>query len=113
MVAIGEHDHGDGELCPGCRFRAKLATFLERSHGEGREEWHWAVGDLRQHMHAALLSLDAIEAQPYTDSDDDDLDDDPAADAAAAITAVGSEIEELWHVLMGDRQAGGDPSTAL
>ena len=74
------------------------------SHDDGREEWHWAVGELRQHMHAALLALDAIEAQPFTD--DDDLDADPAADAAAAITAVGSEITELWHTLVADDDPG-------
>lgn len=105
MVAMNEHDHGDGPVCPGCRFRRALAEFLARSHDDGREEWHWAVGELRQHMHAALLALDAIEAQPFADADDSD-DDDPAADAAFAITAVGSEIEELWHTLMGDGSQG-------
>lgn len=109
MVAIREHDHGDGELCPGCRFRKALAVFLSRAHDDGREEWHWAVGELRQHMHAALLALDAIEAQPFVDADDpDDDDDDPAANAAFAITAVGSEIEELWHTLMADDRQGDD-----
>ncbi len=108
MVAIhGEHDHGDGNICPRCQFRKALAEFLAQSHDDGREEWHWAVGDLRQSMHAALLALDAIEAQPFTD--DDDPDDDPAADAAAAITAVGSEIHTLWHTLVAD----DDPSAAL
>lgn len=110
MVAMNEHDHGDGELCPGCRFRRALAEFLARSHDDGREEWHWAVGELRQHMHAALLAIDAIEAQPFADADDadDDDDDDPAADAAFAITAVGSEIEELWHTLMAGSDGQGD-----
>ena len=100
MVSIGEHDHGDGSVCPGCRFRQALAEFLATSHDDGREAWHWAVGDLRQHMHAALLALDAIEAQPFADADESD--DDPAADAAAAIAAVGSEIQQLWHAVMDD-----------
>lgn len=114
MVTLNhEHDHGNGPVCPGCRFRAKLATFLEQSHSEGREEWHWAVGELRQHMHAALLALNAVEARPFMDGDDDDPDDDPAADAASAITAVASEIEQLWHVLMDDRQGDDDPGAAL
>ena len=104
MVAIGEHDHGDGELCPGCRFREVLAEFLERSHEDGREEWHWAVGDLRQHMHAALLALDAIEARPF----DDEPDHDAGEDAAAAIAALGSEIHQLWHTLMGDEGQGDE-----
>ena len=109
MVAIGEHDHGGGELCPGCRFRRTLAEFLATSHSDGREEWHWAIGELRQHMHAALLALDAIEAQPFADADDpDDDDDDPAADAAFAIMAVGAQIEELWGALVGGSEGQGD-----
>ncbi|MFN6191802.1 MAG: hypothetical protein ACK48S_12880 [Planctomycetia bacterium] len=107
MVAIGEHDHGDGERCPGCRFREALAEFLEIAHDDGRDHWYWAIGELRQHMHAALLALDAIEAQPFADDDDDE--DDAAEDAAAAITAVGAEIDHLWHALMGNgREGQGD-----
>ncbi len=99
MVMInGGHDHGDGSVGSGCRFREALAEFLLEAHDEGREVWHWAVGDLRQRMHAALLAIDAIESMPFADAKPDE---DPAADAAAAITAVGSEIEHLWHELMG------------
>lgn len=105
MVAIdkGGHDHGDGEMCPGCQFRAALAVFLAESHDDGREEWHWAVGELRQHMLAALVALDAIEAEPYTDGGPDD---DPADDAADAIADVGSQIQQLWQTLMGDDGQG-------
>ena len=99
MVSLGRHDHGDGERCPGCVFREALAEFLEHSHDDGREAWHWAVGDLRMHIHGVLLALDAIESQPF--DDDPDPDDDPAEDAASAIAAVGAEIEHLWHTLMG------------
>jgi hypothetical protein len=110
MVAMnGDHDHGDGEACPGCRFKAALARFLEDSHSEGRQEWHWAIGELRQHMHAALLSLDAIEAAAFGDADDDELDDDPAEAAAFAIVNVGNEISELRDALMPD----DDPSVGL
>ena len=107
MVAVGEHDHGDGERCPGCRFREALAEFLARSHEDGRQEWHWAVGDLRQSMHAALFAIDAIEAaalDPVPDDPDVGPVDDPAADAATAIANVGAEIEQLWHALMGEGQ---------
>lgn len=109
MVAIGEHDHGGGELCPGCRFRRALAEFLATSHSDGREEWHWAIGDLRQRMHAALLALDEIEGWPFADTDDyDDPDDNPAADAASAIMAVGSEIEQLRRTLVGGSDGQDD-----
>ena len=107
MVAMGdEHDHGDGEACPGCRFKAALAKFLEQSHSDGREEWHMAIGELRQHMHAALLSLDAIEAGLFEDADDDELDDDPAEAAAFAIVNVGNEISELRDTLIGNDDSG-------
>ena len=110
MVAMrDDHNHGDGEACPGCRFKAALAKFLEDSHSEGRQEWHWAIGELRQHMHAALLSLDAIEAAAFGDADDDELDDDPAEAAAFAIVNVGNEISELRDALMPD----DDPSVGL
>jgi len=101
MVAIGEHNHDGGNVCPGCRFRKALAEFLAGAHEDGRQEWHWAVGDLRQAMHAALLALDAMDAAAFDDDPDDDDDDDPAADAANAIAGVGAEIEQLWHALMG------------
>jgi len=99
MVAI-QHEHDDGNICHGCRFRKALAEFLARAHADGRQEWHWAVGDLRQAMHAALLALDAIDAAAF-DDDPDEGDDDPAADAADLITDIGSEIEQLWHLLVG------------
>jgi len=102
VIAIqeGGHDHSDGNVCPACRFRKALAVFLERAHEHGRQEWHWAVGDLRQAMHAALHALDAIDAAAF-DDDPDDADDHPAVDAADAITDVGAEIEQLWHALVG------------
>ena len=107
MVAMSdEHSHSDGEACPGCRFKAALARFLEQSHSEGREEWHMAIGELRQHMHAALLSLDAIEAGLFEDADDDELDHDPAEAAAFAIVNVGNEINELRDTLIGNDDAG-------
>jgi hypothetical protein len=107
MVAMSdEHSHSDGEACPGCRFKAALARFLEQSHSEGREEWHMAIGELRQHMHAALLSLDAIEAGLFEDADDDELDDDPAEAAAFAIVNVGNEISELRDTLIGNDDSG-------
>ena len=100
MVARNIHHDHDGNRCPGCRFRKALAEFLAGAHEDGRQEWHWAVGDLRQAMHAALLALDAIDAAAFDDVADD-ADDDPAADAADAIADVGSEIQELWHTLVG------------
>ena len=107
MVAI-EHDHGGGNVCPGCRFREALAEFLAESHAEGRHEWHWAVGDLRQSMHAALLALDAMDAAAFDDDPDDA--DDPAAAAARAITNLGADIDQFWHTLMDDVSQGHDPN---
>jgi hypothetical protein len=110
MVARNiKHDH-DGNSCPGCQFRQALGEALEQAHEDGRQEWHWAVGKLRQHMHAALLALDEIEAQALGD-DEPDGDADPAADAAAAIRHVGLEIQYLWTVLM-DHDGQGEAASA-
>ena len=57
-------------------------------------------------MHTALLALDHVEAQPF--EDDVDPEDDPAADAALAITAVGAEIDHLWHTLVGKDRQGSE-----
>jgi hypothetical protein len=100
MVAINSHDHDDGNVCPACRFRKALAGFLAQAHEDGREEWHWAVGDLRRVMHTALLAIDQIDAAAFT-PDEDATDDDPVADAAEAVVQVGAEIEQLWHMLLG------------
>jgi hypothetical protein len=103
MVGIhGGHDHGDGDLCPDCQFREALGEFLRRAHNEGREEWHWAVGDIRQAMHAALLALDAVDAAAF-DPDNDGPEGDPLADAAAVIAWVGSRIEQLRNALVQQR----------
>lgn len=99
-----EHDHDQGDECPGCRFRDALESFLIESHNEGREEWHWAIGDLRRHMHCALLALDAVEARPF----DDEPDPDAATDAAAAITLVGAEIQHLARHLLDDNGSADD-----
>lgn len=110
MVSLNRHDHGGGEVCPGCQFKARLAEYLEQAHGEGREQWHYAVGDLRFAIHAVLVALVALEAEPYGD---DVLDDDPAEAAALAISELGAEVDELWRLLMPDSQAGSDPGAAL
>jgi hypothetical protein len=104
MVAI-QHDHDGGNTCPGCRFRKALAEFLARAHEDGRQEWHWAVGELRQAMHAALLSLDAMDAAAF-DPDPDADEEDPAADAADAIADVAAEVDQLWRTLMGTGDGG-------
>jgi hypothetical protein len=99
MITISNtgRQHGDGDNgCPGCRFRSKLATFLEASHREGTEEWHTAVGDLRRRMHEALLAIDGIESLPFND----DGPDMPFEDAADAITNVGVHMQELWSLLI-------------
>lgn len=107
MVAIGEHDHGDGPVCPGCQFKAALAGYFAESRHDGDEEWHWATGDLRKHMHAALLALDRIEAEAFGDATRHD-DHDHARDAADALFAIDAELHKLWHVLVEHDDLGDD-----
>ena len=108
MVAFHDgHEHGDGEVCPGCRFREALARFFDESMIEGQEEWHWATGELRQLMHAALLAFDRIEAAAF-DSNATAPGDDPSHDAAAAVVMLASSIDRLWHTLTDDDDDTGD-----
>ena len=104
MVAMNDdHDHGDGEVCPGCQFKAALAKYFTESRHDGDEEWYWATGDLRRHMHAALLALDGIEATAFGDASRHD-DHDHASDAASALYAINADLHELWHMLVDDDQ---------
>jgi len=102
------HDHGDGEVCPGCQFKLALARFFTEARHDGDEEWHWATGALRRQMHAALLALDELEAQAFGDASQHD-DHDHARDAAAALFTVSADIHKLRQMLIGD----DDPGAAL
>ena len=106
MVAIGEHDHGDGERCPGCRFRKALAEFLECMADEPEIAWHEATGEIIFLMNGALAALTALRAGRFHG---DLHDDDNAAMAAAAISRLGGKIEELYDVIMDeDGEGQGD-----
>lgn len=102
MVAIpdGGHEHDDGQLCPGCRFREALTEHLGRVAQEGGEAWVWTVGALTELMGTAAAALARLRNAQYDDSIGDD--DDSAAEAAAAISRLGGEIHELWHMLLDD-----------
>ena len=99
MVAIGEHDHGDGELCPGCRFREALAEFLEGMAGEPESAWHDATAEIILLMNGAMVALNSLRASR---SGGDLHHDDHATMAAAAISRLGGKIEELYDAIMRD-----------
>ena len=106
MVSISEHDHGDGDLCPGCRFRQTLAEFLEGMADEPEIAWHEATGEIIFLMNGALAALTALRAGRF---DGDLHDDDNAAMAAAAISRLGGKIEELYDAIMDeDGEGQGD-----
>lgn len=105
MVAINDDGPDGCANCPGCRFKAALAHYFTESRRDGDEEWHWATGDLRRHMHAALLALDGIEAEAFGDASQHD-DHDHASDAASALYAIDAELHQLWHLLVGNDDAG-------
>jgi hypothetical protein len=101
MVARNpEHDHSDGEPCPGCRFREALAEHLALVAGEGGEPWVWTVGEITELMGTASAALARLRNAQYDDTIGDD--DDSATEAAAAISRLGGAIDELWHMLVDD-----------
>jgi hypothetical protein len=112
MVAMNDDGPNDCSACPGCRFKMALANYFTESRRDGDEEWHWATGDLRRHMHAALLALDGIEATAFGDASRHD-DHDHASDAASALYAIEAELPQLWHVLMDDDSQGDVPGDGL
>ena len=109
MVAMNdEHDHGDGEACPGCRFKAALAEHLEHAADEGGEAWVYTTGEIMELMGNAVGALSRLRNARF----ENDADDDGSAiEAAAAISRLGGAIEELWHMLMDDER--DDPSVGL
>ncbi len=101
MVAIHDgHDHGDGEACPGCRFKAALAEHLSWAAADGDPSWHETTGEIIELMGTAAAALAGLRNAQF----DDDAGDPKgsAREAAAAISRLGGAIEELWHALMQD-----------
>ena len=102
MVAItNDHDHGDGEACPGCRFKAALAEHLEHAADEGGEAWVYTTGEVVELMGTAIAALSRLRNARF---ENDAADDGSAMEAAAAISRLGGAIEELWHMLLGDER---------
>jgi hypothetical protein len=108
MVAIqdGVHDHGDGELCPGCQFKAVLAEHLEWAADEGDLTWHDLTGELIVLMGTAISTLTALRVAAV---DGHGTPDNTAMAAAGAISRLGGVIEELHAAIMDDdREGQGD-----
>jgi len=111
MVAFHDgHDHGEGEPCPGCRFKAALAEHLSWAAADGDPSWHETTGEIIELMGTASAALAGLRNAQFDDDAGDP--DDSASKAAAAISRLGGAIEELWHALMDD-DADDEPGTAL
>lgn len=96
----GGHEHEDGTVCPGCRFRAVLAEHLAWAAGDSDESWHDLTGEMIELMGTALGALTRLRATRL-DGDHED-DDHSAQEAAAVISQLGGVIDETWHALMDD-----------
>jgi hypothetical protein len=105
MVAIqdGVHDHGDGELCPGCQFKAVLAEHLEWAAGDDDLAWHDLTSELIVLMGTAISTLAALRVAGV---DGQGTPDNTAMAAAAAVSRLGGVIEELHAALMDDDGEG-------
>ncbi len=105
-----EHDHGDGEVCPGCRFKATLAEHLEWAAEDSELSWHEATAEITHVMCEALAALTVLRAGRF---DHDVADPDAAARAAAAISRLGGVIQSMWAALMDDDDADDAPDAGL
>lgn len=102
MVAIHEgHDHGEGQVCPGCKFRKELAEFLAGEARSSEADWHDTTAEIIELMTSAVSALTTLRYVKF-DDEDDATDNDEAEMAAAAISRLGGAIHELWHVVMDD-----------
>lgn len=113
MVAFSEHDHGDGEACPGCQFKAALSDHLAWAADEPEETWHNVTGEITALMAGTITALMQLRAQRFDPSADDDDAEEHALMAASAIHRLGTVAQELWHALVSDDQADDDAGTGL
>lgn len=112
MVAFhdGHHEHGDGEVCPGCRFKQELAEHLEWAAEDSELSWHECTGEITHVMCESLAALTALRAGRF---DPDVADADNATRAAAAISRLGGVIQEMRVALMDDDAADDAPDASL
>jgi hypothetical protein len=101
MVAMngGDHEHEDGEVCQGCRFKAELAEHLKWAAGDGDESWHTLTGELMVLMGTTLSMLTALRMAAV---DGHGAPGNTAMEAASAISRLGGVIDETWHLVMDD-----------
>ncbi len=112
MVAINNdgHDHDDGEVCPGCRFKQELAEHLEWAAGDSELSWHECTAEITHVMGEAMAALTALQRGRF---DPDVADAEDATRAAAAISRLGGVIQEMWVALMDDDDEDDGPSDGL
>jgi hypothetical protein len=111
MVAFLEsgHEHGDGDVCPGCKFKAALAEHLAWAAGDSELSWHECTAEITNVMCESLAALTALRAGRF---DNDVADPGSAARAAATISRLGGVIQSMWVALMDDDDdADDDPDT--
>ncbi len=109
MVAFpsSEHEHGDGDVCPGCKFKAALAEHLTWAAGDSELSWHECTAEITNVMCEALAALTALRAGRF---DHAVTDPGAAARAAATISRLGGVIQSMWVALMDDDDADDDPN---
>lgn len=104
------HDHGEGRVCPGCRFKAVLAEHLEWAADESEIAWHELTGELIVLMGTALSALTALRSAHV---EGEDVAANTANVAAAAVSRLGGVIDEMWHAMMDDDVSEDDPGAGL
>lgn len=110
MVAIGEHDHGDGPVCPSCRFKAALAEYLDAAAEDGVEEWHDDTHALTDAMHSALWAMQRLQAEVHGGKSSLIAD---AHEAGQSLGRLHDVLHDLWHRLLDNDLSDDDPGTGL
>lgn len=108
MVRFAHDDdsHNDGERCPMCEFKSRLADLLEQSAEErDPKAWDDVQGALVDHMAHAMAALHRLYRERFTDEHEEIAN---GWEAAENLVQLYAGLSNLHRVVMADPSLGGD-----
>lgn len=101
MVAIsdGGHEHDDGQLCPVCEFKSRLAVLIQRTADGHERHWDDLQGGLVDCMFDAMWALRRTRRERFTDEHDEIAN---AWEAAARLVQLAVLLSDLRDRVMDD-----------
>ncbi len=102
MVALGEggHDHDDGQMCPECEFRSRLADLIQRAADGHERHWDDLQGGLVDCMFDAMWALRRTRREKFTDEHDEIAN---SWDSATRLVELLERLRRLRRRVMADK----------